>query len=579
MKTTALTMVAWLMMAVACYGQASDEELIGNTMDFSDRVKRQEQELAKEQAAKKVEHDRAVAVGRSLFGADKRWMEDRSISDSWSTGTVFGKSPLAYTVGDWGYTELEFRVIGRAGKDCLVLPNVPGAQVMLLRGLDMSKVTDGVTFVLQHPFVIPETYSYRTVTGGQKTVLVMEVNEEKLAVELAKVGADIETQKAAKMAAEKAKQDAEKAAQDAVAAAKQRIEDAKRRTWTSADGRFTVDAKFLAFVNGVVTLEKDDGKTISVNLNVLSQEDQDFIVYRKWVPRKSTYPTPETATPAPANGPPPASTTASKGPPLAVGPFDGTTAKEHQAAWAEYLKTPVVQINSIGMKLVLIPAGEFQMGAADGESGANPDEKPQHRVRITKPFYLGVCEVTQAEYVRVMGRNPSNFKGKDGLLPVESVSWEEAQDFCRKLSGLPDEQRASAVYRLPTEAEWEYACRAGTETAYGLVEHADKLREFAWCGEDSASQTNPVGQKKPNAWGLYDVHGNVWEWCADWYGNYLASAVEDPTGPITGSERVHRGGAWHSSAEFCRSAKRSDAPLDFRNDGLGFRVARSMTAK
>jgi eukaryotic-like serine/threonine-protein kinase len=144
-----------------------------------------------------------------------------------------------------------------------------------------------------------------------------------------------------------------------------------------------------------------------------------------------------------------------------------------------------------------------------------------------------VYEVTQGEYERVMGTNPSHFKG-DPRLPVETVSWQDAMTFCERLSALPAERSAGRVYRLPTEAEWEYACRAGSTTIYSFGDSEGSLGDYAWYDSNSGSKTHPVGQKRPNAWGLYDMHGNVWEWCSDWYdGSYYASSpVDDPTGPV-----------------------------------------------
>ncbi len=242
-------------------------------------------------------------------------------------------------------------------------------------------------------------------------------------------------------------------------------------------------------------------------------------------------------------------------------------------------------VNSIGIKLALIPAGEFQMGSPGSDSEASRNEKPQHAVRITKPFYLGVTEVTQEQYERVMGTNPSRFKGPQ--LPVENVSWEDAVEYCRKLSALPVERSAGRVYRLPTEAEWEYACRAGSTTRYYFDDDgstwdfggdASMLGEHGWYKGNSVFKTQPVGQKKPNEWGLYDMHGNVWEWCSDWFSaNYYAnSPLEDPTGHASGSRRVCRGGSWSDAAELCRSASRSWYRPGHRYDNLGFRVAFSL---
>jgi formylglycine-generating enzyme required for sulfatase activity len=166
--------------------------------------------------------------------------------------------------------------------------------------------------------------------------------------------------------------------------------------------------------------------------------------------------------------------------------------------------------NSIGIDFVLIAAGEFLMGSESGDS----DEKPVHRVRISKNFYLGKYEVTQAQWHAVMGDNPSRFKGD--TLPVEQVSWEDAQKFIERLNA----QEGGTKYRLPTEVEWEYAARAGTTTAYSFGDNPRPLGEYAWFSENFGNTTHPVGQKQPNPWGLYDMHGNVWEWVQDWYGPY-----------------------------------------------------------
>ena len=227
--------------------------------------------------------------------------------------------------------------------------------------------------------------------------------------------------------------------------------------------------------------------------------------------------------------------------------------------------------NSIGMRLKLIPAGEFLMGSPWTEAGREDDEK-QHRVRITKPFYLGVYEVTQDEYERVMGKNPSKFKG--ARLPVEMVSWDEAVEFCRRLSELPAEESAGHVYRLPTEAEWEYACRAGTATAYSFGDSESALGEYAWYEGNSGNMTHPVGEKQANGFGLYDMHGNVWEWCSDWYGYSWGDDVFDPQGPTKGSHRVDRGSSWNDTPANVRSAFRSFLWEGIRDD-RGFRLARS----
>jgi formylglycine-generating enzyme required for sulfatase activity len=235
--------------------------------------------------------------------------------------------------------------------------------------------------------------------------------------------------------------------------------------------------------------------------------------------------------------------------------------------------------NSIGIKLVLIPNGTFMMGSPIEEEGRY-DNEMQHKVTISKDYYLGVTEVTQGQYEKLMGTNPSKFQkqvifNKDSsMYPVEKVTWEDAVSFCKRLSELPDEKTAGRVYRLPTEAEWEYACRAESETAFHFGGSSKLSDDFAWFG-NSNKQTHPVGQKKPNAWGLYDMHGNVFEWCSDWFNEYPKGAVSDPTGPKEGVLRVFRGGGWEFGATSGRSATRFfTAPLG-RGDWIGFRVALS----
>ena len=216
--------------------------------------------------------------------------------------------------------------------------------------------------------------------------------------------------------------------------------------------------------------------------------------------------------------------------------------------------------SGVKLELVRVPGGSFQMGSNNGSD----DEKPVHQVTVS-PFAIGKYEVTQAQWQAVMGHNPSNFKGDD--LPVENVSWDDAQEFCRTLS-----QRTAQSYRLPTETEWEYACRAGPTGDY-----AGNLDAMAWYDKNSENKTHAVGQKQPNAWGLYDMHGNVWEWCADWYeGSYYGqSAAADPPGPTSGSLRVGRGGGWVNTAAGCRSAFRYASSPGNRGGNLGFRLVRS----
>ena len=222
-------------------------------------------------------------------------------------------------------------------------------------------------------------------------------------------------------------------------------------------------------------------------------------------------------------------------------------------------------VEQIGLAMVALPAGHFQMGSQNGDS----DERPVTAVAL-KEFWLAQTEVTQAQYRAVMGKSPSSFKGD--LLPVENVSWDNAREFCAKLT---QRERAAGrlpvgmAYTLPTEAQWEYACRAGSTGDY-----AGRLDDLGWYLSNSGGGTHPVAGKAPNAWGLYDMHGNVWEWCADWYGSLPGGQVQDPRGPPSGSFRVGRGGGWLSVAGDCRSAFRGDSP-DYRFDGLGFRPALS----
>jgi formylglycine-generating enzyme required for sulfatase activity/serine/threonine protein kinase len=223
--------------------------------------------------------------------------------------------------------------------------------------------------------------------------------------------------------------------------------------------------------------------------------------------------------------------------------------------------------NSIGIELKLLPAGVFAMGRVGG------GDETSHQVKLTTPFFLGVYEVTNAQWKRVMGSVPSSWK--DGDQPVENVSWEEAVEFCGKLSALPEERKAGRVYRLPTEAEWEYACRAGTTTQYSFGDDETRLGDYGWFDGNSGSKTHAVGQKKPNAWGLYDMHGNVWEWCSDWYEAYSDRAVTNPQGPSSGSARVSRGGGWNYTSTNVRSAHRDGNVPSSRYGSLGFRLALS----
>ena len=274
-------------------------------------------------------------------------------------------------------------------------------------------------------------------------------------------------------------------------------------------------------------------------------------------------------------------------PPQAVAPFGSDQAKTLQKVWANHLGVPVQITDSVGMKFNLIPPGEFTMGSPKSEPGRS-DVETQHLVKITKPFYLSAYEVTQAQYERVMDKSPSYFsalgKGKDDVsgdtsqLPVEQVNWHEAVAFC----GKPSDDEG-VEYRLPTEAEWEYACRAGTTTTYSFGNNVSQLGEYAWHNGNSNNTTHPVGELKPNAWGLFDMHGNVFEWCQDWYGSYeygpyeRLRAASDPTGAASGSGRVSRGGAFCVNPGVVRAATRTmdDSPAG-RHPFIGFRLARTI---
>ena len=229
----------------------------------------------------------------------------------------------------------------------------------------------------------------------------------------------------------------------------------------------------------------------------------------------------------------------------------------------------------LGLELIWMNPGEFTMGSPSSEAGRQKDET-QHQVRISKGYWLGKYEVTQGEWESIMGSNPSKFKNAGARAPVEQVSWEEAMSFCKKLTER--ERRAGRLpanleYSLPKEAEWEYACRAGT-TGYYAGSYSS-IPSLGWYSGNSGSKTHPVGEKSPNAWGLYDMHGNVWEWCLDWYGDYPSGSVTDPKGPSSGSYRVNRGGSWFGRARYCRSAVRARNAPSYRVSYLGFRLALS----
>jgi len=312
----------------------------------------------------------------------------------------------------------------------------------------------------------------------------------------------------------------------------------------------------------------------------------------------------------------------------AISPFDAAQAREYQQKWAGYLGVKVEFTNSIGMRFKLIPAGEFVMGSSmsaqeidrrlpGGTVDHYADEHPHHTVRLTRPFYLGMHEVTVGDFRRFVTatghKTTAEREGKargykdrkreeiDGLdwqkpgfyqqdtHPVTCVSWDDAMAFCQWLS-----REDGRTYRLPTEAEWEYACRAGTDTIFfwgdepdngeGYLNGADETGKPDGCNwthkfnfKDGYWATSPAGRFKPNAFGLYDVLGNVWEWCSDWSGSgyYGESPVDDPPGPVAGSRRMNRGGGWNDDARRCRPAFRGGREPAYRSNNQGFRVASS----
>ena len=219
----------------------------------------------------------------------------------------------------------------------------------------------------------------------------------------------------------------------------------------------------------------------------------------------------------------------------------------------------------VSLPLRWIEAGEFLAGSPAGELGRRDDET-RHRVRISRPFFIGVTEVTQAQWRAVMGDNPSYLWGPSR--PAEHVSWHEAEAFCRTLS-----KKTGRSFALPTEAQWEYACRAGGQGAFCYGDDPRGLGEYAWCQENATPEkTRPAGTRKPNAWGLHDMHGNVREWCADWYAPFAAGEQVDPSGPARGRTKVIRGGSWGYVAGLCRCAAREAADPDTREAYVGLRV-------
>jgi len=223
--------------------------------------------------------------------------------------------------------------------------------------------------------------------------------------------------------------------------------------------------------------------------------------------------------------------------------------------------TTITLPGGVLLEMVTIPAGSFTMGSTEGS-----DEQPTHTVTITQPFLMGKYEVTQAQWQAVMGANPSYFTGNPNR-PVDNVSWNDCQAFIAAINALEQ-----GTFRLPSEAEWEYACRAGTTTKWSFGDNDELLVDYAWYSGNSLDISHAVGQKLPNAWGLYDMHGNLWEWCQDRYGEYTADAELDPQGPSTGMSRVLRGGGWDCYSWNCRSSYRIFDNPDDRNNVCGLRL-------
>lgn len=226
-----------------------------------------------------------------------------------------------------------------------------------------------------------------------------------------------------------------------------------------------------------------------------------------------------------------------------------------------------VELNKLANNMVYVSGGTFMMGANSGDAEASDIEKPRHQVHLSN-FYICKYEVTQALWKAVMGSNPSYFKGNN--LPVENVSWYDCQQFISKLNSLTGRN-----YRLPTEAEWEFAARGGNSSRGYKYSGSNYIGNVAWHTDNSGDKTHPVGTKSPNKLGLYDMMGNVWEWCSDWYGSYDSSSQSNPAGSSSGSYHVNRGGSWLNDARDCRASYRGHFTPDFCGFHLGLRLARS----
>lgn len=232
-------------------------------------------------------------------------------------------------------------------------------------------------------------------------------------------------------------------------------------------------------------------------------------------------------------------------------------------------KNPETFTNSIGMSFVYISPCTFTMGSPSHERERNPNEI-RHQVTLMNGFYMQTTPVTQEQWLNVMGDNPSFFKDSSEKNPVDNVSWYDCREFLGKLN----EKEETNKYRLPFESEWECACRAGSKTRFYFGEDDAALEEYAWYNNNSRLKPHPVGEKKPNAWGLYDMLGNVWEWCLDWRGEYASGSETDPSGPEEGSFKIVRGGAWYFYPDSCRSACRNYYVPGRNEFYVGFRIVK-----
>ena len=233
----------------------------------------------------------------------------------------------------------------------------------------------------------------------------------------------------------------------------------------------------------------------------------------------------------------------------------------------EMPETMTFKVGNSEFTVSRVDPGTFTIGPVAGDPEVTEDEKPAHKVDLTETYYIGRTEVTQELYAAVMGKNPSNFKGSN--LPVEQVSYNDALEFCKRLS-----EKTGKNFTLPTEAQWEYAARGGQKSPEQpeLYSGSNNINEVSWFGDNSGEKTHPVATKAPNALGIYDMTGNVFEWCLDWYGSYKGAGTTDPNGPAKGVDRVLRGGSWRGEAKNCRVSYRFNYGPDHNRFNLGFRV-------